>query len=382
MSKFVADKEDLRKALGIVALATEDKSDAIGSHALFKINGESMELYSTDKDRMAFSSIFVKEYDSEETSFTADPKRISALLSSSEAGIIRFEFNKEEMTLNVYASENKSAYLSFPSFDPDKFISFEDKISKAQKLKSVDSTVFTHAFRFIQGFLPSDDKNEKWNRVHINGGVIYGSNGSNRVGAFESAEFSGLDGHIFRKNILSPIVSMIEKTEIDEIELKSSSEALFLVSPDQKQGIGFIKATSKSPKFPISLDEPDTDGFNIDREMLLKKLNRLAITATGDLGIKGEVLGAEFKMSTLAERPSIETMACAKIKDSKDIDFIMEYKLVKSLLTLYSASNINIYIDKGKCTLWNEAELEVKNDKETKKHPFKSVAVMSLARAV
>lgn len=384
--EFFAQKNDLKRALNVVSLATDDSPDTIWGHALFKIDkeGKNIRIYSTNKDKIAFATCFLSNLEGEPQEFTADPKKLYNLINSSDMEMICFKYNNETKTLSVYASENKNSYLSFPSFNPSDFLSFETKLKNSKEIKNLNAGVLLLGFRFIQGFLPNDDRNQKFARLYIEKNVLYGTNGSNKIGAFLSPEFKDLNELIIRRIMISPIVQMIDRLNPSEISIKDAAKHIIITSPEGDYGFGFLKTTDQAIKFPISIKRPDIDSFNIDLNLFLKKLNRLSITSTGDLGIKFLVKDSEIEMNTLSERPSVENLEINRLSGNSNIEFILEYRLAKTVLNLFHASNVDIYVDKSKCTVWNEAELEIQeeNSEEPTKKKFKAIGLISQAREV
>lgn len=383
MLEFKAQNDQLKKAFGIVALAADDKQDSVWSHTRFKITEDTLELHSTDKDRIAVATCTVFDVQGDVVEFTSDPKKLAALLSSSDSDTVRFVFNEEKKTLKVFASENKESYLSFPSIDPEK-LSLDNKLDDAFEVKTFNAGVFLTGLRFIQGFLPPDDRDKKFARMYITDGVLYGSNGSVKVGAFKSPEFEDLDGLIFRRPMLSPIATMIDRVNPTNVIIKTTSNLVMVFSDDSKYGFGFLKAVDEPIKFPINLDNPDTDHFNVDKTMLLRKLNRLAIASSGNLGIKGILKEKELEMSTLSDRSSIERLDYIKASLSEEKTFIADYKLMKTVVGLFQAPDVNIFVDKSKGTIISEGQLEIqeKGQEEPTIKEFRAVAVMSMARSV
>jgi hypothetical protein len=382
--EFFAQKDDLKKALNVVSLATDDTADTIWGHALFKIseNKENILLYSTNKDKIAFAACVLSNLTGAPEEFTADPKKLYAHINSSDMELIRFQYNEKERTLNVYASENKNSFLSFPSFESSDFLSFEIKLAKASEIKLVNAGMFLMGLRFIQGFLPADDRNQKFARLYIEKDVFYGANGSNKIGAFVSPEFEGLDDLIIRRIMISPVTQMIDRSNPTEISIKDANKHIIFSSDNY--GFGFLKTTDQMIKFPIDTKCPKTDSFNTDLNILLKKLNRLAIVSKGDLGIKMVLKNDGLEMSTLSERPSIENLDIKRLEGDANIEFILEYRLAKSVLNLFHASNVDIFVDSSKCTIWSDAELEIteEDSKEVIKKPFKAIGLISQAREV
>lgn len=383
MLEFKAQNEQLKKAFGIVALAAEDKQDSAWSHCRFKIADDTLTLHATDKDRIAVSSCPVFDVDGDLVEFTSDPKRLAALLNSSDSEDVRFTYDHENKTLKVYASENKDSYLSFPSMDPDK-LSLDSKLEDAIDVKTFNAGVLLAGLRFIQGFLPPDDRDKKFARMYITNGVLYGSNGSVKVGAFESPELADLDRLIFRRPMLSPIATMIDRVNPANVTIKTTSNLVAVFTEDKKYGFGFLKVVDEPIKFPISLKDPDSDSFKIDKNMLLKKLNRLAIASPGNLGIKGTLKTDELEMSTLSDRPSVERIDYKRLNEADIETFVADYKLMKSIVGLFQADEINVYVDKSKCTVINGGKLEIQEEGQEAPslEEFRAVAVMSLARSV
>lgn len=383
MLEFKAQNDQLKNAFSIVALAAEDKQESIWSHCRFKISGDALTLHSTDKDRIAVASCPVFDIEGDLVEFTSDPKKLAALLNSTEAEIVRFIYDDESKTLKVYASENKDSYLSFPSMDPDK-LSLDSKLKNAVQVKTFNAGVLLTGLRFIQGFLPPDDRDKKFARMYITNGVLYGSNGSVKVGAFESSELADLDRLIFRRPMLSPIATMIDRINPVNVTIKTTSNLIAVFTENGKYAFGFLKVVDEPIKFPITLKEPDSDSFKIDKNMLLRKLNRLAIASPGNLGIKGELKADELEMSTLSERSSVEHIDYNRLKKSETTMFVADYKLMKNVVALFQAPEVNIYVDKSKCTVINQGTLEIQEEDQEKPSfkEFRAVAVMSLARSV
>lgn len=383
MLEFKAQNDQLKKAFGIVALAAEDKQDSVWSHTRFKITEDTLHLHATDKDKIAVATCSVFDVQGDVVEFTSDPKKLAALLSSSDSDTVRFVFNEENKTLKVYASENKDSYLSFPSIDPEK-LSLDSKLEDAIDIKTFNAGVFLTGLRFIQGFLPPDDRDKKFARMYITNGVMYGSNGSVKVGAFQSPELEDLDGLIFRRPMLSPIATMIDRVNPTNVTIKTTSNLIMVLSEDQKFAFGFLKAVDEPIKFPIRLDDPETDSFNVDKALLLRKLNRLAIASSGNLGIKGVLKPDELEMSTLSDRSSIEHLDYTRTSGSDEASFVADYKLMKTVVGLFQAPDINIFIDKSKCTLISGGNLEIQEEGQEKPSvkSFRAVAVMSLARSI
>lgn len=381
MINFSVPIKDLKKALSIVALATGDMVNTIRSHTLFRINEnkESITLYSTDEDKIAQASFFPSLIEGDIIEFTADPKRILLLINNSDSKEITFTYDSEKKTLNVYASENKDAYISFASFEPKEFLNFN---LKDQKLNGkVNSDVLLKGIKFIQGFLPKDDKNKKFSNLFIEKGVMYGSDGDTKIGAFKSSEFKEIPELSLRKQMLPIIIRMVEKTKISEINIKSSDKYITLSSENDIYYFGFRQSIIKKPKLPISIEIPETDGFNVHRSTFIKKLNRLSLSSWEDIAIDSSYGENQIlEMKTLTERPSFEKLPCKRVSGSEKVRFLMECGKFKNVLGLFQAPDVNFYLKERRCTIYSKADIIIEEkDKEPLKKYVTAIALLTLS---
>jgi hypothetical protein len=140
------------------------------------------------------------------------------------------------------------------------------------------------------------------------------------------------------------------------------------------------------PKMPISITPPKLDGFNIDRSIILKKLSRLAVASREDVGLKFILKTGdkpELSIETDTDRKSHEKMACQRISGSTELEFHFECALLKTVLSLFQASDVDVYIDKTKSLVYSVADIITKQqDGSEIKKPFASVGLIALARKV
>lgn len=383
MPRFQTESEALKKALSIVTLGTSEHADLIDSHALF-IVGDDLKLKSTDKDRIAYTAIPVLKTDEfDSISFTADPKKLIALINSTALDLVSFEYDTETKSLSVYASEDASSHLTFPSFDPMSFLSFDSDLSGAENIKSINAGLLIAGIKFIQGFLPNDEKDKKFSRLYINDGTLLGSNGSSKIGAFKSPDFEGLDAMIIRKGMLG-YISQVANRIPGNIKIKSTDKFIVFTSEDENSGFGFLKTTDEQIKFPLSFEEPEADTIRIDRSVFMKRINRLALAGDNEMGIKASV-GDALELSTMTDRVSKEVMPLTRIKGSDNFEFIFLYKMIKDTLSLFPSSEINLYIFHKECRMIikDSGKLEI-SDKgsEPVVKEFSAISVVALARAI
>jgi len=381
MITFIAEKSELNKALGVVRLGTGEAAESINSHALFVLKKDKAILYSTDEDKIALSNFSTDLSDDKDIRFTANPKRIQKLLSGSDTEQIKFAYNEESKTLDIYASEDPSSFLSYASFEPDEFLTFNKELSQRKKIKVVNADVLVSAIKFSQGYLPSEDKDKKYSNLFINDGAIYGSNGNTKVGAFKNEDLNGIENLSLRKAMLSFVISMIEKTGISNVVIKTSDKFITFSSEDNTHCFGFRRPTVDMPNLPITIKRPEITGFTIDRKTLLKKLKRLSLASWESIGIKMIFNKNDLLIETVTDRVSQERMSCEHVSGEEGIDFIIELNPFRNVLDLFKASSIDIHIDKKKVTLYSEADIIVEeNGKDPVNMPFIAIGLRTLAR--
>jgi len=374
MTSFTANSKDLKTALGIACLAT-GQGDNLSGHALFKI-GQNLKIFSTDRDRISISECPIQASGVEPIDFTSDPKKLTALINSSNSEVINFDYKPEEKTLNVYASENSSSYLSFPSLDTDDFNVFLSNATDFDTIKVVDSGILLAAISFVQGFISDDNKDKKFSRLYIENGVFYGSNGSNKVGAFSSPDFDGLNSIIIRKPMLGPLVNMINLTDTKDITIQDNDK--FLYFSTDGFGFGFLKVIEEMINFPIEMEAPNCDAFKIDKNVFLKKINRLAIMGDNQIGIKAHISNNSSELSTLDERPSVELMDIVRISGTESFEFFFKHKLMMSTLKQFQSSDVDLYVKPKEFRLLARSEGDMEINKGVIKK-FKSLGLVGLA---
>jgi len=379
--EFTAKSADLKKALSVVSLATGDKEDTLPSHALFRLNsGGDLKMFATDGDRFAVAGCETISAEVSETNeFTADPKKLTALLNSSESDEIRFVYKDEETTLHVFASENKESYVAFGSFKPQNALPFEEELDNLQEVKSVNSEALKRGIKFTQGFMSTEENNRKYSCVYISQGVFYSSNGYNCVSAFQSPEFEGVEFIVLRGPMIPQVASATDKFDTDEVTIKTTSKFVSFWS-DTGDGFGFLKSTEELPKLPISLEPPDWDSFTVSRSLLSKKLSRLAITSKAT-GIQAVITGNAMDLTTLDERASTETIDITRKTGDESVTVRPGFKGFRDALNQYWTEEIDIYV-KSRCYICCNGEilLEAEEGSDREVISFSAASVIAMVR--
>lgn len=377
--ELIVQSESLKKALSIVALATADKEDTLPSHALFRLKEGKLTMFATDGDRFAVAScdtLMADEAGANE--FTADPKKLTALLNSSEGDSIRLLYKPEETTLHVFASEHKDSYVAFGSFKPQNALPFEEELSNLQAIKKVNSGALKRGIKFTQGFMSTEENNRKYSCVYISGGVFYGSNGFNGVGAFQSPEFDGIDFLVLRGPMIPQVTAATDRFGTDQVTIMTTSKFVSFWS-ENKDGFGYLKSNEELPKLPINLERPDWDSFTVTRSLLVKKLSRLAITSKAK-GIQAVISADTMELTTLDERASTENIPITHKNGGETVTTRPDFKGFRDALNQYWTDEIDVYV-KSRCVIYCDGQIEIQKDENnTEVIPFKAVSVIALVR--
>lgn len=379
MAKFLVKAEELKKAMTVAVLATAESAETIRSHALFSVSNGEVSIQSTDENKLAYTTL--KPDVSEDTIFTADPKAMLALLSSADVDLITMDYDADSRTLNVYASEDTEAYVSFPSHNPDDFLTITDQVQETQEIAGVDSTVLTAGMKFGLGFTSTDDKNQKFATLYVKEGVLYAANGSSKLGLFKSPDFAPIYALTIRRPSVPSLLNFIDKVGGDKVVIKESPKIVLFLAADGQSGFGFRKPIVEMPKMPATADVPQTDGINVDRQSLLKKINRLSIAMRGeDASLDMTVQEGTLTIKTVSDRKSVERMPCNRLSGTEPMSFYMDCALLKATLGQYWASNIDIYVMKNRGVIHSSGEILSGEGSAQVKKPFTAVGIISLPR--
>jgi hypothetical protein len=375
MLEFTVPKPPLENAMKLAILSTEASENTITGHCLFEVGNQEIRILATDKrNKISMSKIGISFEGSGK--FTADPRKILKLIKTAESETLKIGYMADTATLQIFLSENQESFVSLPSFDPTLYAPIADNFEKAFDLKKVNAGSFLGGLQFIKGFL--DQKDQKFSNMYISKGIMCGSNGSNKAGAFSTPDLADLDDLVFPLSTLTAVSNLIEILDLQDIVVSTSSNHVFINSPAKDFIFAFTKVQTKMPKIPITVNEPETSGWKIEKNSLLKKLGRLQLTDT-KAGVKCVFSENKVQFSTIADRASKDSLFCTPIKDSKEATCITECRLLIEALTQFGANEINFFV-KNKIIIYSKANLEFLVQGEKVMKPFICAAAVSVSR--
>jgi DNA polymerase III sliding clamp (beta) subunit (PCNA family) len=365
MLNIILDTKKLKNAMTVISLAAGSLDNSLESHCLFEIKDNKLQMTGTDKDKRIARATIDATIEGE-GSFTTDPKKILSLIKTTSSDTIRLMYFPDTTTLEVYSSEDKDSFVSLSSFDPAIYPAVGHTFDEAFPVKTMNAGILLVGIRFIQDYLLKSKGTNKFSNMFISKGIIYGSNGNDKIGAFTSPEIEGLDELVFPEMMLGPVANLIEKPDLDNITISTTSE--FVLVGDQSFIFGFSKPKVKVPKMPIDVKEPETNGCEIEVGLLLKKFGRLKIAGDADMGIRIS-LSDHISISTLLDRASKDTMPCKRI-GTEEKDILVKCRVIEGVLDSFSAvpgltsSTVKMFVDRNLSFSWR-GDLQMEEQEKT-----------------
>jgi hypothetical protein len=373
MIEFSVTNENLRKALILANTATGDTKNTIESHCLFNLKDSSLTILSTNKST-CFSRASLTVTGSGTCQFTVDPGKILNLIKMSGSDTMKFIFHPETTTLEIYASEEEDSFVSLSSLDPTTFPDIEDNFNKAFEIKAFDAGIFLKGLRFAEGFIATGKNAGKFGNVFCSDGVLYGTNGNDVAGAYTSSEFTGLNDLIFPGSIITQISNIINKLNFLEVIVKTTSNAIIISSSDYS--FGFTKVQIPIPKMIVSIQEPTSSGWDLEKNLLLKKIGRLQVSGESGMGIELCFNPSRLDIVTKAERPSRESLPC---KGTEEAMFTADCWMLERILDLFEGDTLSVHSGKCRINLFSKGTINIQEKEGERPVPFSCAALIALA---
>jgi hypothetical protein len=374
MIEFSIENNSLKKALTLANTATGDTKNSIESHCLFDLKEDKLTILSSNKST-CFSRAVITTGGTGTCKFTVEPSKVLNLISMSGSNTMKFIYHPETTTLEIHASEEDDSFVSLTSLDPAMFPDIEDNFTKAYEIKTLDAGVFLKALQFTKGFMATGQNAGKFGNVYCTDSVFYGTNGNDIAGVYTSSEFTGLTELIFPGTIISQLTNIINKLNFLDVSIRTTSNAIIIFSTDF--AFGFTKVQVPMPRAIISVQEPTTPGWEVEKALFLKKIGRLQVSGESGMGIDLCFNSFRLDIATKAERPSRESMAC---KGTEDAVFTADCWLVERILSLFEGTTLKIHSGKRRINLYSTGSINIqeKDDKE-RVVPFTAASLIALA---
>lgn len=340
--EFKVNKDELKKA---IMLSRKALSKAIiqeeRGHLLFIVEDSTIFIQGTNNDLKSCCSIEIENIGGKSFSFTADPKIFEKLVSKCDTKDIRIIFDKEEYTIRVYTTDTGKSFSTLQSFPPDKMLTIGDIKGEKRSIYPVNKEAFLFTLKFALNFMTSDKEDGKqFDLLSIKKGICSASNGSNKIGFVVFKTFENISSINIRKNVIPILVFFIEKIDDREINIIETDNSIGIESVDNAKYFSFLKSRMDSPELSRDHLKSIEPYVSIDKNDLLKVIERVIISSTSTLGIgikfilsgKDENASLEIELVTKKNK-SIEVIPCIRKDENEEtLEHVVDYKLFKSII--------------------------------------------------
>lgn len=352
---FKINKSELKNAIQVASKALSKTIIQVErSHLLFTVVGDKIAISGTNNDLKALVEINVIDNESSnQFSFTADPKILDKLISKIDYEDIAFSFDKEELTLTVYTTENGKSYNTLQSFPTTKMLTVDDINEECTSVYKIPTTILKKAMAYCQCFLEMKEENKRYDFIIINKGVAFGSNGTNRMGFFVSTDFKPIENIKIRKIAVPLFSSVLGKIKSPEVILAEQGNNVVIHTPDKNVYFGCLKSSVESPKISLDMLKREGPYVEINRVDLNKKLKRLYATKSSIAGsgimfnLSGAGEDSTVTLNLMANLKAKETQRCKRINDDSpdSIERLIDCKLLQAIVNPFEKENLNFYVN-------------------------------------
>ena len=324
------------------------------SHLLFILANNILTITGTNSDLKAKCLVDVVAFD-EEFSFTADPKILEKLLSKIDTAEIKIEFDKDNLTIKVFTSEDDNSFTSLQSFPVDKMLTFEVPNQEDQTLVVVDKNLLIYVLKWSLNFMsPIKETVKKYDFVIINDNIAYSANGSNKMGYLVSKAFKSFNNVKIRKVVIPYLVNILNSIPDDRVNMIDTQNNLGIESLNGSVYYGFLKSSVETPKIKTDYVKSEGKHTLIDKSKMIKVLDRLVATLSSTIGagiqidLKGSGDDSYVDFSLVSNLKIRERFKCKRVEEdsSEDVSHVVEYRHFKSILSSIDAKeDVRLYIN-------------------------------------
>lgn len=341
-----------RRALSAVVIQEER------GHLLFIVQGSIMIVQGTNNDLKSRCTIEITNSTGEDFSFTADPKVLEKLVSKSEIKDLHINFDSNSLKIKVYTTDTNKSFGTLQSFPPDKMLTFKEQPKTDRTEYCVNKEVLLFSLKYALFFLADKKEDKKsFDFVVISRGIVYATNGANKIGLIVFQAFGSIQEMKIRKLILPLYMSFISGLEGKEVKLIETDKDIGVESIDGTCYFSFLKSTLDSTKIPVDYLKSEGAYITIDKNRLIKICERAIITNNSqtmvglDLTLSGSGENGSLEVKLVSTKEAIETINCERVNDSdEDIYHTVDFRLLKAVLGSFSSKeDVRLHIcDKNK----------------------------------
>ena len=227
--KVTISTPDLKEALGI-SQSTLGTSSDITSHFVFIREDSGASVMSCSPPRLFSKVPLTGATVQENGSFSLDGKRTLKAINAT-SGVLEIEFEENEGNGDVSIQSTKGS-LSLPSLDPSTFPSWMDKLSEAEKVKDISSTLLYDTINSLKGYVSQDESRrpELAMLAIMEDGNAFACDGFS-LGVARHNDFKDLDVKLHFKD-LTPLMKFLKSYDGNVIEVLKGGSATFFRAED------------------------------------------------------------------------------------------------------------------------------------------------------
>jgi len=321
-------------------------------HILCCAEEDTMVVSATNNDIKAQIKIPLAETIEAAMSFTLDPRIAEKILTKIDIDETTIEYNEEEKTVLVYTTENKQSFTTLQSFPPEKMLTFT--IPEVTEY-DIRKDLIQAALEFTNNYLaPLKENKKQYDFVILNNGIAYGANGVNKMGFFVSGPLKNFSNFKIRKESVPFMIAALRDLKGEEtVKMVEGQKDVGLTTEDGRVFFSCLKSGVESPKINTDLIKGDSAYTLIDKNKLLKTLDRLTAsnTSSAGAGIQYELTGvnenASISFHLISNLKAVEQMDCIRVndEDNQEVSHVLDFKLFKGILSSFGEKGINLYIN-------------------------------------
>jgi DNA polymerase III sliding clamp (beta) subunit (PCNA family) len=352
--RLVISKDLLKEA---VAVASKALSKTViqpeRGHLLFIVSDKVMRVSGTNNDLKAQCIIPLISCE-KDISFSADPKILEKLIGKIDYDNIKIDFEASNLTLKIYTTEDESSFNTVQSFPTDKMLTVGDiekpMNSSHEVNKEILSRVLSYSWKYLE---TSKEENKKFDFIIINKGVVFSSNGLNKMGFIVAADFKSVENLKIRKQAVPQFMFVLNKIQDKTVTIGELDNDIVIKTPNGETFFSCLKSTVEAPKINLDYLKKEGPYITINKTELLQKLTRLTVakTATSNYGVEVTLSGAGdsayLELALLSNLKAKEKILCTRVNDpsTNDITHILDCKLFLTEISSFVGEDVSLYIN-------------------------------------
>jgi hypothetical protein len=274
--KIKASKADLETALRVADIGIAGSGADLSTHYLFRVREGAVEVLSFNQ-RICASVPLKCEHEGEDSdAFTVEGWRLNKWLGG--VGDVAVEIRQTSQS-EVQVGDPKGS-IDLASLDPAKFPFWDKTFTEAKSVTSLPSERLSSAFNYAKNFISDNDTTRpEISQVEVLDGSLWATDKKAvTLISLEGLDEAGLRVH--GKDIPS-VTKFLGLKETESVEVLEHDRAVFFRRPDGAL-LGASRPVAQFPTLKVAKDGDDAIRWEINKEELLRGIQRLSAAADRD----------------------------------------------------------------------------------------------------